>query len=1623
MTPDEAIGIAIRQSRMAQRLAQEEIGASQSFTRRNRFLADLEQLVPWAQLEAQVASFYGDTTGKRGRTEDAVYDSQAIRGFTGINLGRESAPDATTLLCFRRLLETHQLTRVLLETIIQHLAGRGLLLKEGTILDATLIAAPPSVKNREDKRDPEMHQAKKGNYTDSRFKSSPMLRRAISITACNWANFAGPSPSSLLKAVRLASSNALRLPNCCRRCRARSTALRPETPVRKKIASSSASDRLAAPRSNSFSRGRSAAGQSRILIAAPCVWHRCSRARLYRKRIVLGVGGGIAAYKSAELVRRLRDHGAEVRVVMTRGGAEFITPLTMQALSGHPVHLDLLDPAAEAAMGHIELAKWADMILIAPGTADLMARLAQGIANDLLTTVVLATDAIVAVAPAMNQAMWRDPSVQANLQLLEQRGLRMFGPASGSQACGDVGYGRMLEPNDLAQSAADCFQRLTLTGKHVLITAGPTQENIDPVRYITNHSSGKMGFALAEAAAEAGARVTLITGPVNLQTPDRVTRVDVVSARDMLAACEDAMPCDLFIASAAVADYRPEVRRKRLQRDRPSVARDALRPDQQSQDRAAAGDFYCRSNEPGLNTNARPTSQDPRPSHRQRFPAPRLRHHRFRGAGPARHAERGHAARTRPDPVDSHRAVDLHRRPRPGGADPAALGPGPQTRHRAGQLGGPDRFRLPGRILKSSKNSTKVSAVQAGSATLAATDPDDRAGRVSLKGIKRTAKADAAPQNTGPADHDASLSLASPGLVPSLVGLLAAMVLVWLAIQSQPQQQAQLVEAWGSAQAGAVNKALRQINADTQAAAMDGALSQALLSNNPALIETAQSQLRYRDGVAGARLNPLGFNGLDPQGSLPISFATLDMLAKAGKGETPAPEARNVGDHWLIYTAAPLRTTPDAPITGTLLLAYNPQRLINALPEIPADVGQVALAQQFGSATPQSFLTRGQDDGGHAQEFPTGYANWKLTFAAGPALHGTTPWLMLLLALLVAAGAMLLGLYLNESAFKRRIAADARQLEQLVQELSGGKAVKAFSLSLPALNGLAQSLARFSLRNNPTSAATSDHASSHAGSTPPGDTDTPPLLPIVSEEELTDPLFQDTDILDIDLIDEHQDFLKSEPSHPMSSTASTAPPFPDTIFRAYDIRGIVGDTLSAETAYWIGRAVGAESLAQGEAHVSVGRDGRLSGPELVSHLIRGLHDSGCHVSDIGLVPTPALYYATHTLAGKTGVMLTGSHNPKDYNGFKIVIAGDTLANEQIQALHERIKANDLPAAKGSIVKVNILDLDGNFPNHHPDPGKLENLQDLIAKVRETGADLGLAFDGDADRVGVVTNTGSVIYPDRLLMLFARDVVKRNPGADVIFDVKCTRRLIPLIHEYGGRPVMWKTGHSLIKKKMKESGALLAGEMSGHIFFKERWFGFDDGIYSAARLLEILSQEKLSAEELFQTFPNDLSTPEINIKVTETRKFSIMQALERDAQWGNANLTSIDGVRVDYPKGWGLVRASNTTPVLNFLFDPILSGAQMTLEHDAAANAAKVLSEALPYIRRFVGKTLVIKYGGNAMESEELKTGFARDIVLMKAVGINPVVVHGGGPQIGDLLKRLSIESHFVDGMRVTDSQT
>ncbi|MCL7939538.1 phosphomannomutase/phosphoglucomutase [Halomonas sp. ATCH28] len=427
---------------------------------------------------------------------------------------------------------------------------------------------------------------------------------------------------------------------------------------------------------------------------------------------------------------------------------------------------------------------------------------------------------------------------------------------------------------------------------------------------------------------------------------------------------------------------------------------------------------------------------------------------------------------------------------------------------------------------------------------------------------------------------------------------------------------------------------------------------------------------------------------------------------------------------------------------------------------------------------------------------------------------------------------------------------------------------------------------------------------------------------------------------------------------------------PASIFRAYDIRGIVDDTLTETGVEQIGLAIGSEARSRGESTVVVARDGRLSGPRLLAALTRGLLSSGCDVVDIGMVPTPVLYFATHVLEGTaSGVMVTGSHNPPDYNGFKIVLGGETLSGEAITALHTRLANGELSEGQGSMRQEDVRDaylarilgdvtlarpikavvdcgngvagelgpalverlgaetvplfaeIDGTFPNHHPDPGKPENLQDLIRTVQETGADIGLAFDGDGDRLGVITPSGKLIYPDHLLMAFAEDMLSRNRDARVIFDVKCTGNLTRVIEEAGGTPEMWRTGHSLIKARMKETGALLAGEMSGHIFFQERWYGFDDGLYAAARLLEILSKQADDADTFFARYPQDVGTPEINITVTDETKFALVDRLAREGDFGEEGVkTTLDGIRVDYPDGWGLCRASNTTPVLVLRFE-------------------------------------------------------------------------------------------------------
>ena len=426
---------------------------------------------------------------------------------------------------------------------------------------------------------------------------------------------------------------------------------------------------------------------------------------------------------------------------------------------------------------------------------------------------------------------------------------------------------------------------------------------------------------------------------------------------------------------------------------------------------------------------------------------------------------------------------------------------------------------------------------------------------------------------------------------------------------------------------------------------------------------------------------------------------------------------------------------------------------------------------------------------------------------------------------------------------------------------------------------------------------------------------------------------------------------------------------PSSIFKAYDIRGIVETELTSDIVKLIGKAVGSESIAMGERGVVVGRDGRLSGPELSEALISGLIESGCHVVNIGMVPSPVVYFATYTKAASSGVMITGSHNPAEYNGLKIIIAGETLSAERIQTLYSRILENDFTNGHGTSTSINIdqdyidtiksdiqlekelkvvIDcgngvagniapqlfeslgvkisklfclVDGRFPNHHPDPSKPENLEDLIQEVIETGADLGLAFDGDGDRLGLIDNKGRVVWADQQMMLYAKDVLSRNKGAKIIFDVKCTSLLPQVILEFGGEPIMSRTGHSFIKKKLKETGADLAGEMSGHIFFQERWYGFDDALYTAARLLEIVSNSDKSCSELFDELPVNLSTPEININFDKHgQQFDAMDALSSNIDFPGANINTIDGVRVDYEDCWGLVRPSNTTPCLVLRFE-------------------------------------------------------------------------------------------------------
>ncbi|MFL9907815.1 phosphomannomutase/phosphoglucomutase [Paraburkholderia sp. RL17-337-BIB-A] len=444
-----------------------------------------------------------------------------------------------------------------------------------------------------------------------------------------------------------------------------------------------------------------------------------------------------------------------------------------------------------------------------------------------------------------------------------------------------------------------------------------------------------------------------------------------------------------------------------------------------------------------------------------------------------------------------------------------------------------------------------------------------------------------------------------------------------------------------------------------------------------------------------------------------------------------------------------------------------------------------------------------------------------------------------------------------------------------------------------------------------------------------------------------------------------------------------------SIFKAYDIRGVIGKTLDADAARSIGRAFGSEVRAQGGDAVVVARDGRLSGPELIQALSDGLRAAGVDVVNVGMVPTPVGYFAASVPLQLDGgerrvdscIVVTGSHNPPDYNGFKMVLRSAAIYGEQILALHQRIVDENFSEGSGTYTEYDIADayldritsdvklarpikivvdtgngvagglapklfkklgcelvelfteIDGNFPNHHPDPAHPENLQDVIRALKETDAEIGFAFDGDGDRLGVVTKDGQIIYPDRQLMLFAEEVLSRNKGAQIIYDVKCTRNLAKWIKDKGGEPLMWKTGHSLVKAKLRETGAPLAGEMSGHVFFKDRWYGFDDGLYTGARLLEILTRVA-DPSKLLNSLPNSNSTPELQLKLEEGENFELIARLQQNAKFTGADdIVKIDGLRVEYPDGFGLARSSNTTPVVVMRFEADSDEALRRIQED------------------------------------------------------------------------------------------
>ena len=756
---------------------------------------------------------------------------------------------------------------------------------------------------------------------------------------------------------------------------------------------------------------------------------------------------------------------------------------------------------------------------------------------------------------------------------------------------------------------------------------------------------------------------------------------------------------------------------------------------------------------------------------------------------------------------------------------------------------------------------------------------------------------------------------------------------LWLGTgEWRASRQAAAVEAEATAtleQLGEPVQSLKRVLGDPQVQAL---AARAL--EDPGKLEDL---FAYANGriplISAVQVFPNDLRAVRPENLGPNGFAVFDMVLTVLSGKRAMLQMHKSATPPVLADAAPIQ--PGDELVGVLVVTLDPAFLLSAFQPEHAEVGAFRLSQFNGTQPASNVAEVGEvallDDFPDRLSVPGTLFRLEVPRRSPVTLLGYPNLiLMALLGIVGLAAAVLMQRSNRQWRLERRAEEARKRARQSAEEAEAGLAEDAPVRKPPVLELV-------SSKSDAEAAGEQTPEKEPEGEPPP----IPP--PMHLKYNLPE-----------------QRKLRESEHEPVELKRE--------IFRAYDIRGVINQTLDSGVARQVGQAVGTQALEKEAGPVVVARDGRLSGPYLMDGMIEGIRSTGCDVLDIGAVPTGVLYFAAHEIAGGSGVMITGSHNPPDYNGFKIMIGGDTLHGESIAELYERIVSGRLRSGEGEVASRNVVpdyirkiaddiqverplkvvvdcgngiggvcaadtlraigvevlplfdEVDGTFPNHHPDPSEPENLKDLIESVQLMDADLGLALDGDADRLGVVTLAGNIIFPDRVMMLLAMDVLDRVPGATIIYDVKCTGHIPEVIEKAGGVPMMYKTGHSLIKAKMKEVGSPFAGEMSGHFFFEERWYGVDDGIYSAARLLEILGSTETPPEAILNALPSSYSTPELKVQMQEGENHQFIEDFRAAAEFGVARISTIDGLRADFRDGWGLVRASNTTPILVVRFD-------------------------------------------------------------------------------------------------------